>query len=193
MKATFRKGAKLRNVDKGLQHPQKALRVIGMLMVAESQTAFKQQKLGKKKWSARATPNVYGIISDFAQGRAKPPGRRFESRPVLQDTGRLASSISYRVTSNAVEVGTTLDYSSVLQFGGKIESKTITSSMQKAMQKWLKRQSAGLRKQLGWLLNRKFTNTRLTGQVEARPFIGITNQTRLYVKQAVGVEIMRVQ
>lgn len=192
-KATFRKGAKLRRVAGGLQNPARALKVIGVLMVAESQSAFKQQEFGKKKWDERSNPNVYGIINDFASGGGNPPSRRFQSRPALRDTGRLASSISYRVMSPSVQVGTTLDYSSVLHFGGTIKSKVITRPMQEAMARWLRRQTASIRKQLGWLLNRKFTNTQLTGEVKARPFVGITQQTRLYVRRAVGAEIMEAK
>ena len=192
-KTTFKKGAKIERWEKALQSPKKALKQIGVLMVAESQDAFKDQKHGREKWEGRAPVNVYGIIADFSKG-GKPPARRFQTRPALKDTGRLSGSISFKVGgSTTVEVGSNLDYAGTHQFGGKIESQPITKSLRRALWKWLKPKDKSLKKSLGWLLNKKFTGETLKGEVPARPFVGITKSTIADVREVVGVNILEVK
>lgn len=190
-KVNFKKGAKLERWEKALQNPQKALKQIGVLMVAESQASFRDQRFGRKKWKGRAPVNVFGIIADFSKG-STPPARRFQTRPALKDTGRLSGSISYKVSGLAVEVGTNLDYAGVHQFGGQVESEKITKSVQQALSKWLKPKDKGLKESLGWILNKKFTGETIKGQVPARPFVGISKQTIEDVREVVGVEILEV-
>lgn len=189
---SFRKGRKLERIERKVDNPQEALKQIGALMVAESQRAFKLQEFGSKKWDARAPVNVYGIIADFADGKRTPPNRRFESRPALRDTDRLVGSIAFAVKGNTVEVGTNLDYASVHNFGGTIESKTITKSVQSLLGAWLKGKGKDMRAILGWLLNPDLTGTKLQGEVPARRFVGITPKTIKDVKRAIGVHIMEV-
>lgn len=191
-KANFQKGAKVERWEKAIDNPSGALTKIGALMVAESQRAFREQKHGRKAWKARAPVNVYGIIADFTKG-STPPRRRFETRPVLHDTGRLARSVAFKVSGNFVEVGTNLDYASVHNFGGPIESQPITKAVQEALNKWLKPKDKGLKKSLGWLLNKKYTGETLTGEVSARRFVGITKSTIEDVREAIGIEIMEVK
>jgi len=193
-KATFKKGAKIERWESNLDDPRVALKQVGVLMVAESQRSFRDQKHGRDKWEPRAPVNVYGIIADFAKG-SKPPARRFENSKTLRDTGRLSASIAFRVLGRkAVEVGSNLEYAAVLHHGGKIESETITPEVQKSLGKWLKtKKGVGFKDQLGWLLNKKFTDTKLTGEVPARPFVGITKQTINDVLATVKVAIMEVR
>ena len=192
-RAHFRKGGKIARIEKKLTSPEVALKQIGALMVAESQRAFKEQQFGAKRWDARAPINVYGIISDFSEGKSKPPARRFEPRPALRDTGRLAASIAFKVTGMAVEVGTNVEYAQVHQSGGEVESKPITETVQRLLWAWLKKQSKQMRGALGFLLNKKYTGQTLKGKVPARPFIGITDKTRKDVSRMVGVHIMEVE
>jgi phage gpG-like protein len=193
-RAQFEPGGKVQRIEANLDRPNAALKQIGALMVSESQQAFKAQKFGKDSWEARAPINVYGIIADFAEGKKKPPDRRFERRPALRDTGRLAASIAFQVISDdTVEVGTNLEYASVHQAGGRIESKKITPAVRKALWAWLKKQGRELKSELGFLLNKKFENKTLVGEVQARPFIGVTQQTIEDVKEAVGVYIMEAK
>ena len=49
-----------------------------------------------------------------------------------------------------------------------------------------------LKQRLGWLLNPKFRDTKLTQRVPKRPFIGVTPQTRKAVRKILGVELMEV-
>lgn len=191
-RASFEPGAKIGRIAINLERPERTLKQIGAIMVAESQAAFRAQSFGGASWQQRASVNVFGIIDDFAQGKAKPPTRRFERRPALRDTGRLSASISFRlVASNVVEVGTVLPYAATHNFGGPVESKPITDTVRRNLWKWLKGQDFAMQRKLGWLLNSKFRNETLKGEVPARRFVGITQQTRRYVREALGAIITR--
>ena len=190
----FEKGAKIERWEKNLDSPDVALRQVGALMVAESQRSFRDQKFGEDAWAPRGKINVFGIIADFYEGKKSPPARRFESRPVLRDTGRLAASISFRMAGvDIVEVGSNLPYAPVLHHGGEIESKPINEQVRTALNEWLKSKGRPYRKQLGWLLNKKYEGKTLKGQVPPRPIVGITKQTIEDVKEAVAVKIMEAQ
>jgi phage gpG-like protein len=194
VRIVFDRGAKLTRIAQALEAPERALKQIGVLIVAESQRAFKEQAFGGKPWPARAVPNVFGILADFAAGKAAPPARRFEPRPALRDTGRLAQSIAFRVLGRtAVEVGTNVEYAAVHQKGGKVESAKITPAVRSALWQWLSRQSPLLKRQLGWLLNRRFLNKTLTHDVPARPFLGITEDTRKAIRYTVGIEVAEIK
>lgn len=191
--ATFRKGAKLERMEGSLGNPSGALKQVGAIIAAESRKSFREQRHGSDAWEQRATPNVYGIIADFAKG-STPPARRFEARPALRDTGRLSRSIAFRVTGGrSVVIGTNLPYAGTHQYGGRIESETITAAVQKALWKWLKPKGRDLKAQIGFLLNKKFRGERLEGEVPARPFVGITEQARADIREVIGSEILEVQ
>lgn len=187
---TFRKGARLERWERKLEKPIGALKQIGALAVAESRKAFREQRFGNLEWEPRAEINVYGIIADFAQG-GKPKKRRFEQRPALKDTGALSRSVAFALHgAKVVRIGTNLPYAGVHQYGGRVESETITAEMQKAIWKWLKSKSGGEHKSsLGFLLNKKFTGKRLEGEVPARQFVGITGQMRKDIRELIGLEI----
>ena len=191
-RVTFEQGAKLRRVNKNLDNPTKALKQIGVTMVAESQASFKEQRFGRKAWRERSPINVFGIISDFAQGRRKPPARRFERRPALRDTGRLANSIAFAVKGKVVEVGTTVPYASLHNFGGVSKSEKITLTVQQRIGKWLAKQSEDLQDRLGWLLGDQARDQQLEMRVPKRQFVGVTTKTRKDIRQTIGVRIMEV-
>lgn len=193
MPEAFDPGDKMRRWKTNLSNPHAALKQIGALMVAESQRAFKDQRFGSEEWEPRAPINVYGIIADFHAGKKSPPARRFEKRPALRDTGRLASSISFKVSGDSVTVGSNLPYAAVHQKGGPIESMPINDQVREALWKWLKGKGKSYQRDLGWLLNKKFKDETLKGEVEARPFVGITKQLREDVKEVIGAEIMEVR
>jgi phage gpG-like protein len=189
-RATFEPGGKVSRIAMNLDRPERTLKQIGAIMVAESQAAFKAQSFGGVAWPPRAGVNIFGIIDDFASGRAKPPARRFEKRPALRDTGRLAASISFRlVGTHVVEVGTVLPYAGLHNFGGPTESKKITQTVRENLWRWLKTQNLGMKRRVGWLLNSKFKNQTIKGNVPARRFVGITQQTRRYVQRTLGATI----
>lgn len=193
-RATFKKGAKLRRWEKNFDDPRRALKQIGALAVSESQLAFRDQKFDGEAWPPRSDVNVFGIIADFAQGRRSPPARRFQRRPALRDTGRLAASVSFRIVgSKVVEIGSNLSYAAKHQAGGETESETITKKVRRLLWLWLRNRGVELRRRLGWLLNRKFLDQRIKGEVPQRRFVGITRTLRRDAVRVVGVEIMEAR
>lgn len=188
---SYSPGARLRKIERTLENPERALKQIGALMTAESQEAFREQQFDDKEWRKRAVPNVFGILADFAAGKKSPPQRRFESRPVLRDTGRLAASIAWNiVATDVVEVGTNLEYAGVHHAGGDVESVEITEKLQDALWTWLKKKpNRKWQSKLGWLLNVKLRGTKLRSRVPARPFVGLTRQGRRDIDRAIGVTI----
>lgn len=191
-RATFEQGAKLKRIGNKLVDPSKALKQIGVMMVAESQASFKAQRFGRKAWRERSPINVFGIIADFAQGRRSPPARRFETRPALRDTGRLANSIAFSVSGKVVEVGTNVPYASLHNFGGVSKSEKITLTVQQRIGKWLAKQSEDLQERLGWLLGDQARDEQLEMRVPKRQFVGITIKTRKEIRKTIGVRIMEV-
>lgn len=193
MAKDFDQGAKMRRWKTNLERPEKALKQIGIMMVAESRGAFKKQRFGSERWSARGTPNVFAIISDFHAGKKTPPKRRFEDRPAMRDTGLLMRSITYAVSGDTVTVGTVVHYADVLHDGGAIKSKTINQLVQRLLHAWLKGKGRKWRGDLGYLLNKSYLDTELEGTVEARPFVGITARTLTNAQKIVGTRIMEVE
>lgn len=194
MAQAFEKGAKIERIERNLVSPTVALRQIGAFMVAESTRAFREQQFGDRRWTDRRVPNIFGIIADFHAGRRAPPARRFEARPALQDTGRLAASMaSQLVGTDVVEVGTTIGYASVHHRGGRVESETITDTVRTALWSWLRTRSREIRQRLGWLLSPNFRGKKLTANVPARPMVGITRRTREAIRKIIGVEIMEAR
>jgi phage gpG-like protein len=192
MASNWEKGAKLERMERALANPVAALRQIGALMVGETQATFRNQGLGAQRWPPRHVPNVFGILADFHAGRT-PPARRFQPAPVLRDTGRLSGSIAYELMGRmSVRAGTNIDYAEVHQHGGRVESVAIDSQVRSRLWAWLRRRPRALRKQLGWLLNKKFRDRRLSMTVPARPFVGVTADTVRAVEQIVGVTILEV-
>lgn len=191
-RATFDEGDKARRMRQALERPERTLKQIGTLMVAESQASFSKQSFGGKRWQERAPVNVFGILSDFAAGK-NPPARRFQTRPALRDTGRLAASIAYQVRTPVVEVGSKLPYADVHQFGGTSTSAAITPEIRRKLWAWLKKQGKDVRVQLGWLLNSKFKGETLTARIPARPFVGVTQQTKKQVSRLIGVELIEAK
>ena len=194
-KASFDKGDKWRRWDKNIKNPQAALKLIGALMVSESQAGFTNQEFGGVHWKPRAVPNVFGIISDFHLGKSKPFPRRFQDRPALVDTGTLKGprGISFSPHANYVEVGSNLPYAGVHHSGGQVESMPITEKVQMLMGEWLlKEEDDHVFDRMAPLLHKKWRDKTLKMEVPARPIVGITKQTIDDVQEAVGVEIMEV-
>lgn len=190
MRAKVKVGKKLMDIKQSIDNPVKILKTIGITMVAESQAAFKLQSFGGKSWPPRSKVNTFGIIKDFAQNKAKPPSRRFETRPALMDTGLLAKSIAYNISSkNSVKVGTALPYGSVQNFGGVTKSERITKVMQTKISKWLSKQSKSIKAALSFLLGKKLTGKSVEQKVRARRFIGLTAKTKSALIKIVGVSI----
>lgn len=193
-RAQFRQGQKIERWGRNLDKPTAALKQIGALMTAESQRAFKAQRFGRTSWAPRGKVNTFGIIADFHAGKRAPPKRRFQTRPALRDTGRLAASIASRIIgTDTVEVGSNLPYAGVHHTGGTVESKTITAQVQRLLWAWLKTQGSALKRKLGFLLNKKFRGKKLTTEVPKRPIVGLTRRTMKDIEEVVGVKVFEVR
>lgn len=176
-------------------HPNNgALKQIGAMVVAEAQLAFRTQKWGGKAWKPRSVPNVMGIIADFYEGKAEPPKRRFEPRPALKDTGRLANTLAWRVkSSQTVEIGSNLPYAAAHQFGKQVTSKPITANVQQLLAEWLKKKAnAKYRSKLGWLLNEKYRDQKLVRNMPKRQFLGLTKQLREDIAEITGIRVTEI-
>lgn len=185
----FNEGDKIRRWKSGLRNPQGALKAIGALMVSESVRAFKMQRFGKTAWAPRGVPNVYGIIADLHGTARVPKKRRFEATPALVDTTRMKSTIAFQLKgTKSVEVGSNLPYSGVLHEGGPIESLPINEQVRDKLAKWLKGAGKKWRKDLGFLFSKKEGET-LKGKVEARPFVGLTDQSIKDIEEAIRVTV----
>lgn len=192
VEAGFKKGKKLERWEAATQNPTAALKAIGALIVSASQRSFKTQKLGRDKWAPRAVPNIYGIIADFHKGTKNPPSRRFEPRLALRDTGRLAASIADKIQGRTVTVGSNLPYASVHQTGGPIESLPVTQQVRDLLAAFLKGSGKQWRKNLGFLFQLA-PGEKLKGEVEARPFVGLTKEVVEDVAETIGVKIFEVR
>ena len=104
----------------------------------------------------------------------------------------MSKSIAFKVAGNTVTVGSNLPYASVLHTGGKIESLPVTQNVRDRLAEFLRGPGRQWRSSLGFLFSLRLGET-LKGEVEARPFLGITKQTIADVEEAVGVKIFEVK
>jgi len=142
MEVTVDIGRKLRALS-GAADATPLLSKIGALMVIRTQRGFEEQRRGTSKWKERGVPNIMGILDDLDRGR-DIPGRRFESRPALIDTGQLRNSMSFEVMGpRTVEFGSNKRGSGILHKGGTVE-KEITDDMKQRLAELL---GSGRRKQ----------------------------------------------
>lgn len=175
LRVEVRQGAAIGRLEQLTSGRPEALRPVlerlGIMLVAQAERAFDQQRLGNQQWPGRINPNVPAIVRDMNEGRS-PPRRRFVDRPANVDTGRTRQSLAYRVTGRRVIVGAGTEYSARLQKGGKVTIE-LTGSGRRNLAKFLRRRR-DLRKALGWLFSRPTFKLK----VRARPFLGLTADTR---------------
>lgn len=114
---------------------------IGVLGVAASQKAFREQSLDGDKWPVRypnqADPfiNKAGALSDWASGRKSPKPNRFDRTPALIDTRNLKNSLTSKSGSEFARWGTNMEYARDNQDGGESEIKVSPSTKQR-MKEW---------------------------------------------------------
>ena len=160
----------------------KTTRQIVKLLRAASQRAFVDQRFGTSVWPPRYPnqqippfANVAGIVADFNRGM-NAPSRRFEKRPALRDTGemlnRLRGSASASFGDFEVTYKSDVPYADTHQTGGK--STQPVSPQAKTMLKKLLKRRPELRPRLRFLL----TIDELETEVNERPFIGVTEETK---------------
>lgn len=190
-------------IRKRLENPEPLMKQVGILIVADAQKAFREQRLGTFAWKHRYPNqtrdyiNIAGAIADLKTSTSVKK-RRFDRRPAVRDTSTLLRSITnrgtaIRTTRLAVEVGTTVPYAAQHQWGG-VSYSPITDAVRKNYAKLTKRlrgrvkrgkskdagsQLAAL-KRLGGII---FAKKRLVTRITQRPFIGLTDETQSKIVQ----------
>lgn len=108
--------AELRRVLGDLQRRlgdlSKPMAAIGQTLVTEADLAFRRER---SPWGEPWEPLARSTI------RQRRRGKRARDPKILQDTGRLRASISYRASATEVQVGTNVVYAAIHQFGGTIQ------------------------------------------------------------------------
>lgn len=143
-------GIAIRDLEDRIAHPQVFLNQVGLIQVAASQKAFRDQAFGGIPWPARypnqngAKLNIAGALQDAANGLNSPKARRFQDRPAGLDTGMLKNSISYQVADKSVTVGTTAPNAQITQEGGT-SVQVITQAIRATINGWLKRAGKAVR------------------------------------------------
>ena len=171
-----------------LKNPEPALRAVGALMVAASQLAFRQQRLGDIKWPERYPNqqepfiNIAGMLADLNQGSAIKE-RRFQRRPALIDRGQLRDSVTFAASSTSVRVGSSKDYAAIHQHG-LVSTLKVSPSVKKGVVKFL-RSARGkpYREKLTFLLAPNLTQYDV--EVVRRPFLGLTPDAEEEAREAV--------
>ncbi len=140
-----------------LQNPQRVMKQVGFVVLADAQKAFKEQRLGEFKWPQRyprqSKPfiNIAGVVGDFLAGRKNPPARRFDPRPANIDTGMTLRSLTpgraVTVQGYVVTVGTTVPQAPKLQWGG-ISKQRITQKVKDSLGDWFRRERAAFKRVL---------------------------------------------
>ena len=175
-----------------LKDPRASLGGVGAIHVATSQKAFRLRRLGEFRWASRypnqGEPfvNFAAALSDLNRGRFVR-ARRFDRQPVLQDTGQLFRSISFRIQGSfivrtGVLTGPARRYANLHHQGGK-SKQTITAVAKETLAKQIKKskgkQEAALRK-LGLIV---FNQETLVTKVNRRPIVGITPESEEKIRK----------
>lgn len=194
--------------------PSSLMRKIGGILIAGAQKAFKVQALGDFKWPARpgrtrsGQPiNVAGIIADFNKGTWNLPARRFQDRPALIDTTSLLRSLTVNKAVQVknkytVEVGTTLPYAGVHQWGGE-SIQQITRQTRLNLSRYLlylrKQEKSHNRRGKGfsaiWIMAKRmdvdtklnfiFYENQYKTRIPQRPYLGITDESERLIREEV--------
>lgn len=149
---------------------------IGEYLKKRSQIAFLNQAYGNKKWPARKTPSIMGIVQDLTQGPDVSVAR-FNERPALVDSGNLRRSIRYAAGRKTVTLYSTAEYANLMQQGGP-SSLPVTASVKANLATFL-RSNRDLRPRLGFLFNR----TSVSVIVPPRPFLGNYKEAKPQIEE----------
>lgn len=192
VRATFEPGEQVTRWKKALENPARALKQIGVHLLASSQAAFRLQEFDGEHWPSRKVPNLAGVLLDLKHGE-NPQGHRFEGRPANKDTGNLVRSLAMRVGPTFVEVGSRMEYAPRMHYGLPGLTETITEAMQDRLWKWLQGEGNFWKLELGWLLNEQMRGNALEIKPKPRPFVGITAQTRADIVEDIGLHVFEVR
>jgi len=170
----------LNRLYEATRDPKGLADAVGLYMVGKTQRAFRDQQRAGVAWAPRSVPNRIGILEDLRQGKT-PSERRFEARPAAIDTGRLRSSIAYRVVGDTVVFGSNLPYASDVQ-RGSTKTVQIDGTIRAGLAAWLRSLSGDKKRQaraaMGWL----FRAGSLTVTVPPRPFVAVDDDDRKAIR-----------
>lgn len=194
--------AKLAGAKWLVKEPARLLKRIGVILLASSQAAFDEQKFGNVQWperyahQARPVLNIAGAIADLSDND-QIKDRRFDPRPAGIDTGALRNSLSpfaggAMQAGYAIQVGSTLPYAALIHGGGDSEPQQLTATVRDNLTLWLEREGTSDRGQLvKERLGFVYTEEEHVTEVMARPFIGITDASRLEINEMIEEEVVR--
>lgn len=203
--------SELKRMDAILKNPNRILKQIGQVLLAQAQLAFREQRFDGQPWPRRYPnqkpfyANVAGLVGDLIAGRNIKP-TRFQDRPAGIDTGMTMRSLR-------PERAITLDQLSVLvkadsENAGKIQhgsisTQQITKGVKDKLAAWMrkgrrsiKRSQAGYQPikskdyaatKLGWLFSKKTLKT----QSAPRPFMGVTREIEQKIVTITGGEFVK--
>lgn len=166
----------LTNLSERLRDPRDVLAAIGLFLVGKMQSTFRDQGRGPIRWLGRHVPNRFGVLTDLKEGRT-PPERRWDSRPAGIDTGRLRSSLAFRVEGDKVVVGSNLPYASDVQQGGT-SSIDLDADLRQKLGKWLKSLSGDRQKTARESFGFAFHEGQYTITTPPRPFVFVSPEDR---------------
>lgn len=183
-------GTKLRALRTSLEDPRFVLSGIGALIVAQTDKAFDEERMGKVKWKTREetgmVPNWPAVLAHFSDKTTDPPRRNMSNVDTLTGTGHLRGSFAFRITNqDTVEAGTTVPYAAVLHEGGESRSARITKTVQNRLEAWITK-TGGAAEELRWLLAPDLQGEQLPIQHPARPLVGIPPELVADIKTIYG-------
>lgn len=176
-------------VQRELDDTGPLMKKLGIRMLAESQEAFKEQRLGDFRWPEKYPTqeepfiNIAGALEDFNDGRSAPQPRQFRRRPALVSSGDMLNSLSYEVLGpTEVQEGTNKksktgeSYPAKQQAGGKSRIDLTDTGVEKA-KAWLFTKYGKVRKgklEFAQKLAHSIRTKIYVVRIYARPFVGFT-------------------
>lgn len=175
--------------------PKAIGKIVGLTLESQSQRAFLEQRLGEWVWPERY-PNMddpfvnLAALVNWTNDGGQIQRRFFDRRPALMGSGDLTRSISSRISSGVVEVGSALPYAGLHQWGGP-SSQPITEQAKKTIGKyigeekvdgtWRRKKNLGSnqkkqRETYFYRMKPLLGMTAMTTMVNQRPFLGITDE-----------------
>lgn len=119
--------ATLQRLERAAVNPAPALKAVGEALVDSTKQRF-LQSIGPdgKPWAPNAPSTFVTLLRRYkgsfgkdgrvsARGAARASGKK----PLIGETRSLSTTINYRVSGNAVEIGSPMEYAAVQQFGAR--------------------------------------------------------------------------
>lgn len=186
--------AKLMELREKARNPVRLLQEVGRIVVRDSIRSFRLQRLGDIEWPVRypsqRSPkiNVAGALQDFANGESAPKANRFQDSPALIDKGELRDSITFALAGrDTVKIRADKPYARTQQEGGE-STVDVSKDGVDRLKDWLA-SNQRYAKHFSFLLSQDTPwgdgSIQYTTQVNARPFIGVTDDAEAGISTAI--------